>query len=393
MSPRANRAARRVLVTDAGERSMVATCRGLQAAGYEVAAAAYGPLAPSHWSRACSERLRVTDPRVDAGAFVADLRAHLRRRSYAALVPGSDFSLFAVSRGRGELDGLTRLGLPSHENVRRGLDRQVLATAAAGAGLYPAAAIRCASAEEALVAARELTFPVLLKSISTVRERGSAVTLGSPTLPVGSESELRAAAASYGDAFIVQRAEAGRTLSLGGVIAEGRLLAVAASVYLRTWPPSAGNVAFSMTIDAGSELERTAASLLQAVGWEGIFELEMIQRPDGTLVPIDLNPRPYGSMALAVAAGANLPGIWCDWGLDGRAEPLRAARPGQRYRWEDGDLKHMLWQLRHGNYRAATRALRPWRGVAHPHFQASDPLPLVARGLSLVAGKVRPARG
>lgn len=108
----------RILVTDAAERSMLATCRGLTAAGYRVSAAAYSRLAAAQWSRCCSEGLLVTDPRVDAGAFVAGLRRHLQRRPYDMLLAGSDFSLMAVSRHRRELDGLTRLTGKS----RRGRD-------------------------------------------------------------------------------------------------------------------------------------------------------------------------------------------------------------------------------------------------------------------------------
>jgi hypothetical protein len=119
-----------------------------------------------------------------------------------------------------------------------------------------------------------------------------------------------------------------------------------------------------------------------------MFELELIETATGALVPIDLNPRSYGSMALAVDAGANLPAIWCDWLLKRDPRPA-CAGVGRRYRWEDADLRHLIWQLRHGNVLAAVQALRPWRGVVHPHFRLSDPLPLLARVLWLLSGKIQ----
>jgi predicted ATP-grasp superfamily ATP-dependent carboligase len=407
-----------VLITDAAERSMVGVCRGLDAAGYDVAAAAFAPLAPGHWSRCCSERLRIADPRADAAGFVDDLRRYLERRACAALIPGSDFSLLAVSRERGVLEPLTRIGLPPHEVVQDSFNREVLAEAAEVAGLSPAAAVRCSDEAEATRAARELGYPVLLKSISTVRDLGATVAAGPDTRRVTDEQALRAALPHYGRTWLVQRCVSGRTLSFGGVTADGRLLGAAVSEYRRTWPPSAGNVSFSVTIEPPAGLVQRVVALLRHVSWEGMFELELIQEPHGAVTPIDLNPRPYGSIALAVASGANLPAVWCDWLLgraNGRASshledgaghapagvgPHQSARlqvddrtvhaaPGRPYRWEDADMRHLAWQLRHRRYAAAARVMRPWRGTVHPHFKISDPLPLAARAAWLVQGKIR----
>ncbi|HEY2258675.1 MAG TPA: hypothetical protein VGH45_03140 [Solirubrobacteraceae bacterium] len=387
----------RVLITDASERSMLAASRGLGAAGYEVSAAAFAPLAAGHWSRSCSGRLRVTDPRVDACGFVADLRRYLDRQPCDALVAGSDFSLLAVSRERDALDGVTLLGLPSHQVVQRSFDREVLAAAADAAGLSPAAAVRCDDVEAAVSAAEEFGFPVLLKSICTVENRGAAVAAGPDTRRVADQLQLRSVAGLYGKSWLVQRVQSGRMLSVGGVIAGGQLRGIAVSAYARTWPPRAGNVAFSVTVKPPPALEEAVTALLRHVGWEGIFELELIESDRGTLTPIDLNPRPYGSMALAVASGANLPGIWCDWLLGRNGEPARRSpgrtRPGRHYRWEEADLRNLVWQLRRRHYRAAAQVLRPWRQVVHAYFRASDPLPLLTRVLSLITGRIRARAG
>jgi hypothetical protein len=282
--------------------------------------------------------------------------------------------------------------------------------------------VRCSDEAQAVEAARQLGYPVLLKSISTVRDLGVIVAAGSDTRKVSGEQELRAALPFYGDSWLVQRCAYGHTLSVGGVIAEGRLLGAAVSEYRRTWPPSAGNVSFSVTIEPPAGLSEQVAALLRHVGWEGLFELELIREPHGAITPIDLNPRPYGSMALAVGAGVNLPALWCDWLLrdrsaDGAASsdgngdgaaaarppsparfaaaaadghrPTVQARPGRAYRWEDADLRHLAWQLRHRHYAAAARVMRPWPGAVHPHFRVRDPLPLVVRGASLAVGKLR----
>ena len=376
----------RVLVTNAEERSILAACRCLHAAGYEVGAVAFRPLAPTHASRGCDERLRMTDPLQDGERFVEDLRRQLTRRQYAVLLPGSDRALLAISRGRERLEGLARIGLPAPASVERSLDREVMAETAAAVGLSPPESIRCTSLEEARTAARTLGFPVILKSVRIVDQFGPAIHQTRPSLRIATEDELAERVPGHDGAFLVQRAESGPTLSVGGVTAGGRLLGVAMARYRRTWPVEAGNVAFSETIAPPPQLEEMVQALVAGVGWEGIFELELIQAAGDRFVPIDFNPRPYGSMTLAVAAGAPLAAVWCDWLLGRDPQPVRA-RPGYRYRWEDADLRHLLWQLRNGNFRAAAEVARPRRRVAHAYFRITDPLPLLMRGLGMARGR------
>jgi hypothetical protein len=50
-----------------------------------------------------------------------------------------------------------------------------------------------------------------------------------------------------------------------------------------------------------------------------------------------------------------------------------------RYRWEDADARHLVWQLRRGRLRAAAAVIRPRRRVVHAYFWRRDPGPLFAR--------------
>lgn len=381
----------RVLLTNAEERSILAACRSLHSADYAVSAVSFAPFAATHWSRACTERLRMVDPEHDTERFVEDLRQQLTRRRYAVLVPGSDRALLAISRGRERLEGLTRLGLPAPASVERSLDRDVMAEVAATVGFSPAESIRCTNLEEGRAAARALGFPLILKAPRTASQVDGAIQQTHPSRRIATEEELAEALPAYPGVFLAQRVEAGLPLSFAGVMAGGRLLAVAVARYSRTWPVSAGNAAFAETIAAAPMLEEMVQTFLTGLGWEGIFELELIQATEDRFVPIDFNPRPYGSMTLAAAAGAPLTAIWCNWLLGRNPHPVRA-RPGYLYRCEDADLRHLLWQLRHGNLRATFDIARPRRTVAHAYFRIADPLPLFVRGLSMARTRVTMGR-
>jgi predicted ATP-grasp superfamily ATP-dependent carboligase len=291
----------------------------------------------------------------------------------------------AISDGREELAHLTRLAVPPAETVARALDRRAFLAAASHVGLEPARTISCENATQALAAGRELGFPVVVKATKAASSRRHA-TEGAPKSRVaGDAAQLVQVAAVFSGPMLVQAHIPGELVSFAGVIAAGELLAIAASRYQRTWPPPGGSASCSQTIEPPPGLAEQVVELLAGLGWEGVFELELIQTPDGAFAPIDLNPRPYGSMALACAAGAPIPALWCRWMLGDKPAPARA-RAGCRYRWEDGDLRHAAWQARHGHVAAALRVARPLRAVTHANFERRDPLPLFAQGAYLLRG-------
>ena len=149
--------------------------------------------------------------------------------------------------------------------------------------------------------------------------------------------------------------------------------AVAHQRYLRTWPPDCGTASAAETVEPDLELEAAVLRLLD--GFEGVFQAQLA----GPYL-LDLNPRVYGSLPLAVEAGANLPAVYCDL-LRGVERDVVRARPGVFYRWIEGDLRHLFAGVRDGSLGlgAAVRALLPRRGAAHSTESLSDPLPAIAR--------------
>jgi len=371
-----------VVVTDAEERAVLGASRGLRRAGYRVCAVAHGRPAATHWSRSCAERVRLADPREDVRGFIDGLDELLRSGRYDALVPGSDASLLAVSEHRERLERSTRLGLPSREAVRRSVDKRLLLEVAASAGLAAPPSKACIDLEEAEAAASELGYPVVLKPAQSFQPvNGGLKQQG--VVVISDAGTLKSSVPKLTPPFIVQRFERARFLSCTGVFAEGRLLAETTSRVLRLWPPVAGMHTYAETVSPPRGLTDRVRTLLAAVGWQGIFQLQMLEPAGGQLSVIDLNPRVFASIALDDYAGANPAAVWCDWLLGRNPLPV-VSQPARRYRWEEGEFCHFAWQLRHRRLRAAVAAVLPHRRVTHSWFRVTDPGPLVARGLNLV---------
>lgn len=382
------RRAPRVLVTDAEERAVLATCRGLAAAGYHISTVAASRFALGHWSRFTRERHMIAGAQSDPEGYVGRLSQVLRRGEYDLVIPGTELSLLPISERRALIEPYAHLGLPPHEVVLRALDKPLLQSRAAAVGLAPPRSVTCTSVEEALAAAPGLELPLIVKPARSVtwtdnriRQRGA--------LLVEDMTFLKAAVAAVGTPLMLQEYSPGTTVfSCAGVRVDDRLLGLTFARYARTYPSQVGSAALATTIAPPRPLIRQIEELLRLIDWCGIFELELIELREDEFGAIDFNPRPFGWMALAVKAGANLPALWSDHVLGRRSVSPEGARVGIHYRWEEGDILNALAQLRRGRLRSAAAVLRPHKRVVHPHFRIDDPAPLVARVLS-IARKAR----
>jgi predicted ATP-grasp superfamily ATP-dependent carboligase len=383
----------RVLVTDASERSVLAACRGLAAAGYRVSTAAESRIALGHWSRFSNERIVLPAPLADPDGYVDRLAYVLRRTEYDVVMPGAERSLLPISERRALIEPYARLGLPPHEVVLRALDRTLVARHAAAVGLAPPPTVVCLNAEEALAAGPELGFPVVVKPARSVMWTAGGIQQSSASLAADAVA-LETAVAAAGVPLMIQKFVSDTTIvSFAAVRVDGALLGPTVARYARTFPPEVGSAALAVTIAPPPGLAEQVGELLGSIGWSGIFELELLQLGGGRFGAIDLNPRPFGWMGLAIAAGANLPALWCDHVLGRRGVSPEGARLGICYRWEEADVRVALTQLGRRRPRVAAALLRPHRGVVHAQFRWDDPAPLFARMLSLAKKAVGRALG
>ncbi len=380
----------RILVTEAQNRPGLAAIRCLRANGFRVSAVANSKLAVGLWSRACSAKWVLPDPAEATEEFVAGLEKIVAEVPHDVLLAGTDEALFAISAHRDRLAPHVELGLPAHEVVRRALDKTVLATEAAAARFGAPESRICHTLEEAREAAAAFGFPVLVKGVRAIVTSAGGLTRYASRLASDDEELVRAQ--SELGSCIIQRRETGNVISFGGVLTGAGMLGTLVARYRRTWPPRAGYAAFIETVVPPDDLRERVQALVEGIGWQGLFELEMMETEEGEIRPIDFNPRLYGSLTLSSQAGAPLAALWC-WSLLGEHPRAVLARPGVAFRWEDGDARHVAWLLANRNYRAAAGACVPRRGTTHAYFRAGDPAPFVVRGAELIRGRVGRARG
>jgi predicted ATP-grasp superfamily ATP-dependent carboligase len=148
----------------------------------------------------------------------------------------------------------------------------------------------------------------------------------------------------------------------------------------------------AVTIEIDESLLDRLTRMLGRIGWWGLANLQFLE-PEGGGEPhlIDLNGRYYGSLALAIAAGADLPAIWAECAIGTSPAQRVLARPGVRFHAFETDLVRARSERNGGLLRdlIGTAAYAP--GAAHTLWSARDPVPALRWAGSLAQRLARRA--
>ncbi|MBD8869504.1 hypothetical protein [Nocardioides donggukensis] len=362
-----------LLVGHAASREMLAAARCLGRAGHEVAVASGARRSLAGGSRHVHGEHRVPPPDVDVGGFVDAVAAAAAATRAEVAIGCGDPELLALSHHREQIPA--RVPLAAHDRVVHAVDKLGLVREAAAVGIaVPETVIaddRAVAAWRgpAVVKAR-LHWEPGLQSAS-----GGWASARHVPADVSPAAAVRAVV-DAGRSPVLQRPVDGDLIAVSAVRdSSGDLVALHQQHATHTWPPGAGISTRAFTVRPDPELAEQVRRLLARLGWIGMVQLQFLRPTRGPARLIDLNGRPYGSLALALAAGLPLPALWLDDHADvpgARPSGVRLGAAGVGYSWLGGDLRRALAERRGGALRDLAGTLRAWPGAAHPVADPAD---------------------
>jgi predicted ATP-grasp superfamily ATP-dependent carboligase len=362
-----------VLVTGGDHVGALAAVRALRRAGYGPWVAASGPQAYAARSRAAAGVIFAPDAGRDPDGFIERLRVAAADVGVRAVLCGTERDLVAVAGSRDRLGGLAT-GTPDPAVVRRITSKATVNELARQVGISIPETIEVGRAT--LPDTSGLSPPLAVKPMRSELASSAGGLVHRNVERVETRDQLRRLPSALpGERLLVQPWLHGPLGAICGVAWQGEVVAAMHQRARRIWPPDVGVSAYAHTVERDPELEDRVASLIGLLGWSGIFQAQFIHADTGPHL-IDLNPRIYGSLALATAAGVNLPAIWVAL-LTGSPVPARTYRVGVRYRSEELDSRALLHLVMTGRSAEAWRGLIPRRHTVHAVGALADPFPLL----------------
>lgn len=361
---------RRALIVEAGtSRGAVAMARSLAAAGWVVGVASPRGRGLARVSRSVARWHPSEPPQAGLDAFVATVGAAISHGGYDVVFPGGDAELLALAYARDRLAAV--VPYPAYETVARIVDKADVTRAAERAGI----ATPRWDVQDDLDA---FPLPAVVKARRRWLPQRSVPPERLHTVRVEHRDELRKRAADLrvaGAEPFVQEVIAGDLVAYIVVLAPGG--EVVAEFQQRAeglWPPGAGVSTRARRMPVDPRLSERLLRLLADIGWWGLVEAQFLVDRDGSPYLLDLNARIYGSLALACAAGSNLPAAWGAVALGDMPDPALADRP-TRYQWLEGDLRRALVERRGGLVRDVASSTAFAFGATHSIISLRDPFP------------------
>jgi predicted ATP-grasp superfamily ATP-dependent carboligase len=176
----------------------------------------------------------------------------------------------------------------------------------------------------------------------------------------------------------------------------GTIRAAFAHRRLREFPPSGGVSVTCESIPLPDDLRARATALVEALDWQGVAMVEFKQDlRSGRFFLMEVNPRFWGSLQLAIDAGVDFPWYLTQLALGFDPGPEPVWTPGVRSRWEWGDRNYLIARLRGsrkslhlpddapGLLRVISEAVFFWRPRQRGAvFRFHDPLPFVRESVN-----------
>jgi predicted ATP-grasp superfamily ATP-dependent carboligase len=349
----------RVLILDEGrDRASVPAARALASKGWEVGTASPSPSIASR-SRASARWHEVRHTGDGDDAFIESVDAVAREHGYEVVFPGWERAIGIISERRSDLS--FAVGYGPHEGVLIAMDKERLSPVAAQAGLSVPRIV-----EGGPDAVASFDGPVVVKPGSQTLTTLPARSFDDAAEAVGYVERIAAA----GGRAIVQERLSGALLAVSLVQGPAGIVTLCQQVAIHSWPPETGITARGRTIAVDDALREGIQRLLTVLQWQGIAQLQFIVPPDGVPRLIDFNPRLYGSIALAIRAGANHPDAWARVAT-GRDTQSAIARPGVRYQWFTRDLRASVTAP--DRWRETVRCLAIGPFAAHSLWSSREP--------------------
>jgi predicted ATP-grasp superfamily ATP-dependent carboligase len=348
--------AKRVLITDEHYKHSLAIVRHLGKSGVHVSVVTHKRDALVALSKFCRETV------LSAGAKVEDyveatLRA-VRQNHYDVVIPVSYPMTLALAKCREQILAHCHLELVDNRTIECAANKVKMAELARKIGVPAPRTLVPVHADEFLNGAPNLTFPVVVKPQKESPGR-SRVRYAKNRQEL--QLLLKANLFSSTEPPLVQEFIPGSGCGFFATYQHGVCKRVFMHRRVREYPAS-GGVSSCAESFHDPKLEEYGRQMLDALGWHGVAMVEFRRDSrDGDYKLMEINPKFWGSLDLALAAGADFPGDLCRMALGETLPFVDAYQRNLRYQWPlsgSGDLFH-LWTRPQSIFKVARDFLDP----------------------------------
>jgi len=369
-----------VFVTDGHWRKTLAAVRALGQNRIRATVGESTWLSMAAFSRYCHKRTVYPSPRVLPYNFLEFMQDLLRKKPFRMLLPMEEDTAYLLSGHRDRFSRLTYLPIPSKNKLKWVRNKANVIRLAQELGIPVPRTWHIQSLSQLDKISDMLPYPVVIKP----RISSGAVGVVYPRSPEELKKTYRTIHQQFPFPMIqefIPREGSGYGASFL-FDEQSHLKAGFVHKRLREYPVTGGASTLRVSI-RHDDIYDMARTLLEKIGWFGVAMVEFkIDPRDGLPKLMEINPRFWGSLSLAIHAGVNFPLLLHKMAMGEHFNPVETYRHGIVCRWLiPGDLLHFLYNPNRSRIKNDF-----FRFTGHDTFYdilcAQDPVPAIIKILS-----------
>ena len=361
-----------VLVTDASKRETLAIVRSLSKKGIAVTVGEDRKLCCSFFSKYIKNKIIYPNPAENPFSFIKSIYELVKRSKYDVIFPVDDQTTILFSKYKDKLSKYTKVPVADYETIMKGRDKAKTIKIAMENGIPCPKTYFVDDIEE--IRKDEIEFPVVIKPRESSGARGIAYVNSLEELM----REYKKVKKRYGtpliQEYIPHNGGHYSVCALFNQDSEPRAIFVYKE--LRQYPITGGPATFSVSVEK-TDVLKYAIKLLKAMKWYGVAHLDfLIDSRDKKPKLLEVNPRFWSSLELAILSGVDFPYLLYKMALDDDVETVTKYETGIKLRFLVGDI---LWLLGTKNkLKALPEFLKFMDGsIGYAIWSLDDPKPIV----------------
>jgi len=367
----------KVFVTFGWCRSSYAAIWSLGRRGIDVHVGDASPLAMSRFSRYCKSFTKLPDFFIEPERYFYETCQALKRTKAKVLMPGhEDVGIF--SKRSDELPSDVSIALPDWSNYSIAEDKFTVLDLAQKAGCPVPETMEIGSLQELEILAESTDWPMVIKTRIGNSAKGVRIAHSKREMVEKFEELIRTYNLPKDRWPVVQEFLPGEAAGVCLAYDRGKCIASFAERYLRCKEPGKfGTSTLRETFD-NQQLIVNAVAVMNELEWHGIAHVDFVADREGRFKLIEINPRLWGALALALFSGIDFPYLWYLTAID-RCNPDSVELQTRKIkcRWLIGDCLAFFELVKRARFAEAAGLIAPQLNCYHDDFNISDPFPLM----------------
>jgi predicted ATP-grasp superfamily ATP-dependent carboligase len=382
---------KKILLLDAETRSALACVRSLGKAGYTCYTASIKKHAIASSSKYSKKSLLCPDIKKDLSVFIEWLENTILSSDIHTVLPMTDATIEGISKFEDRIKSITNYPIINSSTLNSVQDKFSLINHARSfeINVPETVSLKLKSKDDLHTLnyiLEELTFPFILKPCRSAEFTNKGKIISYPKKIIHNESDYYSFLSLidiFPAHYLAQELIQGSGMGIFCLYHSGKPVLNFAHKRLLEKPPEGGVSVLSCSIPIPEDLLKKVHKLLDSYSWNGVAMTEFKLTPDGTPFLMEINPRFWGSLQLAIDSDYNFP-----LSLINENYTNKHSVSKNNLRWEIGTLDHIYISIKQkGFFNFLRRLLKNEFMFFKPNthnevLRISDPMPFITEVIS-----------